>query len=99
MVLALLEVDELVTDAFGDEYPPRMLLDNGFLVLQTPRVVSGTAQTDLARPWVSLTLKIESSTFSISPGLAVPAGRDRNSCSLRSLVSMRRSRCGMLFRA
>lgn len=33
MILALLEVDEFVTDAFFDKDAPSMLLHNGFFVL------------------------------------------------------------------
>lgn len=33
VILALLEVDEFVTDAFRDEDTPSMLLYNGFFVL------------------------------------------------------------------
>jgi hypothetical protein len=33
VILALLEVDEFITDAFFDEDAPSMLLHNGFFVL------------------------------------------------------------------
>jgi hypothetical protein len=34
MVLALLEMDEFIANAFLDEDAPRMLLHNGFFVLR-----------------------------------------------------------------
>lgn len=96
MILALLEVNKLVANAFRDEDTASMLLNNRFLVLK--KLIS-SRRTIVIIGKAGRTLKIASSTFSLSPGFPVPAGRARSSCSFRSLASIRRSSCGMLFRA
>lgn len=67
VILTILEVEKLVTNAFFDENTASVLLYNGLFVLFHKVSLS------FIKPIKSLhTLKIDSSIFSISPGFTVP---------------------------
>lgn len=127
VILAHLEIQQLVTDTFLDKHAPRMLLDDRLFVLQRKKspcyscghveringlifsfLFYSQGQIVVGREWgvgrktrlltghFFLTLIIESSTFSTSPGLTTPSGLARNSFNFLSLLSILRSSCGML---
>src|SRR6266498_210274 len=100
VISAGLEREEFVADAFFDEYPSGMLSHDGFFILHMVKdnVLANKAFGVISRQHEidRLTLIIDSSTFSISPGFTVPSGRPLRPCSLFSFASILRSSCGIL---
>lgn len=76
VILRLLKVDDLVSNALLDEHASRVLRDDRLLVLR--RLLVPSLPLSDAR----LTVKMACSTFSTSPGLTVPSGLPFNPVSL-----------------